>query len=194
MEKVGIALFASGSGTNAMRLAEHFRDHRTIEIRCIVCNNPKAEVLEKATKAGIPTELFTNQEFESPERLIDMLTNYRVNWIVLAGFLRKISSDLIKYFPERILNIHPALLPKFGGKGMYGRYVHEAVVAAGEKESGITVHIVDEEFDRGKIIEQQKVTILPEDTPETVALKVQLLEHRFFSEIVERAITDTRYV
>jgi phosphoribosylglycinamide formyltransferase-1 len=183
-----LAIFSSGTGSNAARIIDHFRDHPSISIHLIVCNNPDAGVLNIASAAGIPVLLIEKEQFFRGDAYLPELQKSRIDFIVLAGFLWKIPSRLIQAYPQRIINIHPALLPKYGGKGMYGRHVHEAVIAAGEKESGITIHFVDELYDHGRPIYQAKVTVDPDDTPETLAKKIQYLEHNHFPRMIEETV------
>jgi phosphoribosylglycinamide formyltransferase 1 len=183
-----IAIFASGAGTNAARIIDHFRDHPLIKVALIVCNRAGAGVLTVAEKAGIPSLLIEKTAFLQGSAYVDELRSKNIGFIVLAGFLWKIPGRLIQAFPGRIINIHPALLPKYGGKGMYGSFVHEAVIKAGDKETGITIHYVDEEYDHGKPIFQAKVVVEADDTPETLAKKVHLLEYEHFPRIIEEVI------
>jgi phosphoribosylglycinamide formyltransferase-1 len=185
----GLAIFSSGAGSNAARIIDHFRDHPSIRVRLIGCNNPTAGVLTIASTEHIPSLLIEKDPFFRGSAYIPELHAHQIDFIVLAGFLWKIPRALVQAFPQRIVNIHPALLPKYGGKGMYGRHVHEAVIAAGEKESGITIHYVDELYDHGQAIFQEKVIVDPGDTPETLAKKVQYLEHAHFSRVVEAAVS-----
>lgn len=188
MKIPSIALFASGTGSNALRIIDHFRVSESVVVSLVVCNKPDAPVVEKVRELGIEVLVMDNASFESGLTLLQELDYRGIDWIVLAGFLRKLPVNLINGYRDRIINIHPALLPKFGGKGMYGMYVHTAVVAAGETETGITVHFVNEEFDKGEILAQYSVAVDATDTPETVAQKVQQLEHRYFPYIVEQVI------
>jgi phosphoribosylglycinamide formyltransferase 1 len=183
-----LAIFASGSGTNAEKIADHFADRPDIEISLILSNNPKAGVIDRARRLHIPVLLFDRTTFYESERVVEILQNQQIDLIVLAGFMWLIPAALVQAFPRRIVNIHPALLPQYGGKGMYGHHVHEAVVAAGEQESGITIHYVNERYDEGDIIFQASCVIDPTDTPDEVARKVQVLEHHYYPEIVEKVI------
>jgi phosphoribosylglycinamide formyltransferase-1 len=183
-----LAIFSSGTGSNAARIIEYFRDHPSIIVGLIVCNNPNAGVLHIASTAAIPTLLIEKERFFRGDAYLPDLRENQIDFIVLAGFLWKIPPALIRAYPHRIVNIHPALLPAYGGKGMYGRHVHEAVIAAGEKESGITIHYVDEIYDHGQAIFQAKVDVGPGETPETLAKKVQVLEHRHFPRVIEEAV------
>ena len=186
MEKKHIAIFASGKGTNAKKLIDHFRNNSVAEISLIVCNNEKAEVLSISLEEKIPSILISKND--SPQKLISELRNHKIDFIVLSGYLWLIPVEVIKEFPNRIINIHPALLPKFGGKGMYGMKVHEAVKNSGEKKSGITIHFVNEEFDKGEIIFQVEVLLNNSDTPKTISQKIQQLEHEHFANEVEKII------
>jgi phosphoribosylglycinamide formyltransferase-1 len=189
-EKIHIAIFASGSGSNALKLIEHFRNHTIINIRLIVCNNPNAGVIEKAFQYSIELLLIEKDRFFTGDAYVEILKEKGISWIVLAGFLWKIPKKLIYDFPNKIINIHPALLPKHGGKGMYGKHVHEAVLAAREQKSGITIHFVDEIYDHGKIIFQAECSVDPNDNPESLAKKVQELEHAHFGEVVEKLVLE----
>jgi formyltetrahydrofolate-dependent phosphoribosylglycinamide formyltransferase len=191
---VHIAIFASGAGSNAQKIIDHFRHHAFIKISLIVCNKPGAGVLSIAEKENIPYIIIEKEEFFRGNTYLGILAEYKIDFIVLAGFLWKIPSALIQKFPGKIINIHPALLPKYGGKGMYGHHVHEAVIAAKEKESGITIHYVDEIYDHGKTIFQATCIIEKNDTPEILAQKVHLLEHRFFPKIIEEVIVSENIV
>lgn len=182
-----LVLFASGSGSNAENIIEHFRGSDQVQITHIYCNNPTAGVIHRAERLGIPCSLFTREEYKTGT-VLRKIQSLQTDWIILAGFLWLIPSEFVHAFPQRIVNIHPALLPKFGGKGMYGHFVHEAVVAAGEKESGITIHYVNEHYDEGGTIFQSSFPVLPSDTPEDVAKKGQVLEHRDFPMVIESLV------
>lgn len=186
-----IVLFASGSGSNAENIAHYFSGNSAISVPLIISNKRDAYVHERARRLGIPSFTFSKAEFDEGSVVIDTLRTYEINFIVLAGFLLKVSQPLLDAYPGRIINIHPALLPKFGGKGMYGDRVHQAVVEAGETESGITIHYIDEHYDEGDIIFQATCEVLPEDTPEEVARKVHALEYAFFPEVIEKVIAKT---
>ena len=180
-----IAVFASGSGTNAEKIAEYFKGDKDIEVALIVSNKADAYVHERAKKLNIPSFTFAKTEFDEATPVINLLKQHQVDVVVLAGFLLKISQPLIDAFPNKIINIHPALLPKFGGKGMYGSRVHESVIAAGEIESGITVHYINEHYDEGAVIFQTKCKVMPEDTAEDLAQRIHALEHEHFPRIIE---------
>ncbi len=182
-----IALFASGSGTNVENIVHYFADKKEVIFPFVISNKADAIVHERAKKLNIPSYTFKKSEFEDGT-VLEFLRKNGIDLIVLAGFLLKVPEVLIRAYPDRIINIHPALLPRFGGKGMYGIRVHEAVVAAGEKQSGITIHYVNENYDEGRIIFQGKCDILPTDTPEDVAGKVHALEYRYFPEVIEKLV------
>ncbi len=185
-----IAIFASGSGTNAAQIFSHFKENDNIKVSLLLSNNPKAFVLRRAEKAGIPYTVFGKSEFNQGD-VLRWLQDYHITHIVLAGFLWLIPKNILDAFPNRIINIHPALLPKYGGKGMYGSKVHEAIKAAGEHETGITIHLVDQNYDEGKILFQATITIAPTDTPDKIAEKVHSLEHENYTRIIENWILST---
>ena len=184
-----IALFASGSGSNAEKIADYFVDNANVTITLILSNNPKAGVIERARRLHIPVLLFDRTTFYSTRQVTELLLNQGIDLIVLAGFMWLMPADLVRAFPNRIINIHPALLPKFGGKGMYGHFVHEAVAAAGETESGITIHYVNEHYDEGQIIFQATCPVAPSDTPDDIAHAVQALEHMHYPRVVAEVLT-----
>jgi len=184
-----LAIFASGGGSNAKKLIEYFKDSNEVSIALIVCNKPNAGVLSIARSAGIETLLINKVDFYETTNCIKLLEQYEIEFIILAGFLWKVPDYLINAFAKKIINIHPALLPKYGGKGMYGIHVHTAVVAAQEKETGITIHLVDEVYDNGEILFQTSCKLAPTDTPTEVAAKVLTLEHAHFAEVVEQYVT-----
>jgi phosphoribosylglycinamide formyltransferase 1 len=183
-----LAIFASGGGSNALKLIEHFDYHDTIKVACIFTNNPHAGVIEIADFYDIPCEVITKQQLQDAEFMKRHLENYHIDYIVLAGFLLLIPPYLIGAFPEKIINIHPALLPKYGGKGMHGMNVHKAVVSAKEKTSGPTIHLVNEEYDKGRIIAQFEYLLKGDETPEELASEVLKLEHTHFGPTIEQYI------
>jgi len=185
-----IAIFASGSGTNAENIIKYFSENDKIKVAVVLSNNKNVGVHARVNKLGIPSFVFTRDEFVEGSPILAKLEEYNIDLIVLAGFMNKISDSLLKAYPEKIINIHPALLPKHGGRGMYGMHVHEAVVAAGEKESGITIHYIDSQYDHGKIIFQAKCPVLPTDTPEDVATKVHALEYAHYPHVIKELLTD----
>ncbi|EMR02967.1 phosphoribosylglycinamide formyltransferase [Cesiribacter andamanensis] len=187
-KKIRIAVFASGSGSNAERFFEHFKQSSLAEIALVCTNRPDAYVLERAARHQLPGWVFTNQQLAQSREVLHKLQQEGIDLIVLAGFLRLIPDYLIQAYPNRIINIHPALLPKWGGKGMWGQHVHQAVVAAGELESGITIHYVDANYDEGDVIFQTSCPLEPGDTAEEVAAKVLRLEHYHYPRVVEELV------
>ena len=185
-----IVIFASGNGTNAQNIMEYFQDHPKISVHLIMSNNADAYVLTRARKFHIPTLAFSRQELYQSSHILDILSVQEIDYIVLAGFLWLIPTYILKTYPNRIVNIHPALLPGYGGKGMYGMRVHEAVIAAGERESGISIHYVNENYDEGEIIFQAKCPVVPGDTPETLANRIHQLEHKHYPEVIEQVILE----
>ena len=182
-----LSIFVSGNGTNLQRIADYFADNKDVEIVNVVCNNPKAYSIERAKNLRIPLRMITKDDFKS-ESFINELQDLHVDLIVLAGFLWKIPENLVKAFPKMIVNIHPALLPKYGGKGFYGEHVHEAVVAAKEAQSGITVHYVNEIYDSGEIILQARVSLDEKETPDSLAAKIHQLEQAYFPVAIEQVL------
>lgn len=182
---VNIAVFASGGGSNARKIMEHFRNSDAGRVALVVCNKKNAGVIGITESFGIPVQLIDRELFYETEALLDLMRQYDIGFVALAGFLWLMPPYLVKAFPGKIVNIHPALLPKYGGKGMYGMHVHEAVKAAGEKESGPTIHFVNEHYDEGNIIFQASCPIDPADSAETIAHKVLELEHRHYPTVLE---------
>ncbi len=180
-----LAIFASGSGTNAEAIFKYFQNHPYIKVGLLLTNNPAAAVLSKAKNSGITSIVFTKSQFNESDEIIEQLKKHRITHVVLAGFLLLIPKNLIVAFPSKIINIHPSLLPKFGGKGMYGMKVHEAVKAAGEKETGITIHKVNEIYDEGEIIFQASCQITVSDTTQQIAQKVHSLELKNYPTVIE---------
>ena len=188
---MNIAIFASGTGTNAQQIIDHFASVPSVKVALIVCNKPGAGVLTIADKENIPSLLIEKERFFNGDHYLDELQNNRIGFIVLAGFLWKFPVQLIKAFPKKIINIHPALLPKYGGRGMYGRFVHETVLDNKEKESGITIHYVDELYDHGEIIFQAKSAVDENETPDTLAQKIHKLEHSHYPAVIEKIIMNS---
>jgi phosphoribosylglycinamide formyltransferase-1 len=186
MREKKIALFASGSGSNVQNIIEYFAGNKSVIIDSVWTNNPNAFVLERIKKYKVEAFVFTKEEFRNTNTVTDALKNRGIDLVVLAGFLWLIPVNLIQNF--RIINIHPALLPKYGGKGMYGSNVHRSVVENKEHESGITIHEVNEKYDEGRIIFQAKTLLTPEDTPEDVAAKVHELEYKYFPLVIEKIL------
>lgn len=187
-KKNNVAIFASGSGTNAQNMIEYFRNHDAIKISLIVSNNPDAFVLKRAEKEKMPKVILSGKDWEEKGKAAKVLQDHQIDFIVLAGYLRLLPSWLIRQFPGKIVNIHPALLPAYGGKGMYGEHVHRAVIASGDKQSGISIHLVNEEYDKGAIIFQARCPVLPSDTPETLAARIHELEYEHYPRVVEKVI------
>ncbi len=184
-----LAIFASGAGSNARKIIEYFKGKDSVKIGLVVSNKPEAGVLKIAEEFGIPTLIIEKEKFFRGNAYVDELKQAGISFVVLAGFLWKIPVALVNAYKGRMVNIHPALLPKYGGKGMYGNFVHEAVIAACDSESGITIHFVDEIFDHGKHIFQATCPVTPEDTPATLAQKIHRLEHEHFPRVIEEVIT-----
>ncbi|MCF8296876.1 MAG: phosphoribosylglycinamide formyltransferase [Saprospiraceae bacterium] len=184
-----IAILASGNGTNAENIIKYFSSSSEVEISLILSNKANAFVLERAKKLNIQSFSFTSQELKETSKVLDILLNNKIDLIVLAGFLLMIPKNLIKCFPGKIINIHPALLPKHGGKGMYGDKVHQAVIEAKDKESGITIHYVNEKYDEGQIIFQAKCNIEENENPESLAQKIHKLEYKFFPKVIEEIVS-----
>jgi phosphoribosylglycinamide formyltransferase-1 len=183
-----IAIFASGKGTNAQAIIEHFSNHPSIRVQLIVSNNPAAGVIKIAHSNKIISAIVTNDALQKPDVINRVLDALNIEFIVLAGFLQLIPEFLLQKYPRHIMNIHPALLPKHGGKGMYGMKVHEAVLAAKDTETGITIHYVNEKYDEGKIIAQKKIMIEPADNPEMLSKKIHALEHEWYPRIIENEV------
>lgn len=186
--KTRISIFASGNGTNAESCMRYFSEHPAIAVALIVTNNPQAGVIQRAAKFSVAVHVLDKAELHDPQKIVGLMQVNRIQWIVLAGYLKLIPAALIDLYPRRIVNIHPALLPKYGGKGMYGHKVHAAVFANGEKKSGITIHIVDAHYDTGDILFQKSFAITDSDTPETIEKKVRRLELKYLPKVVETLI------
>lgn len=180
---VRLAILASGSGSNAEKIMEYFQHSEKSEVALVASNKPEAFVLERAKKFGVPTFTFSRKEMDAGV-LLEKLQSEKIDWVILAGFLLKIPDQLTHAYSDKMVNIHPALLPKFGGKGMYGSFVHEAVKASGDIETGITIHLVNEHYDEGRIIFQASTPVAPEDSPEKIAEKVHALEHAHFPRVI----------
>ena len=190
---VNIAIFVSGSGTNCENLIRHFENSEEVKCALVVSNKADAYALVRAERLGVPTAIVPKAQLNNPEETLVLLQEYGIDFIVLAGFLPLIPAYLIDAFPQKIINLHPALLPKFGGKGMWGHHVHEAVKAAGETETGMTVHYVSPVCDGGEIIAQFRTALSPTDTVDDIAEKEHQLEMQFFPQVVESVIHDSYY-
>ena len=188
MGKKRLAIFASGNGSNAINLIKHFDEHPIIETAFVLTNNAKAGIIDKAERSGVKIIVLSNTDVSSSTVLDSICKEENVSWIVLAGYLRLVPSNFIDRFENKIINLHPALLPKFGGKGMFGQNVHRAVVESGERESGITIHFVNEEFDKGQIIAQFRCYVSQDDTAEDIDKKIRVLEQSYLPVVVENTI------
>tara|TARA_B110000879_G_C11011814_1_gene447304 strand:+ start:313 stop:894 length:582 start_codon:yes stop_codon:yes gene_type:complete len=186
-----IAIFASGSGSNTQSIIQYFQQKENIEIALIMCNKSNAFVVQRAQKLGVKCIVFNSETFKNNLGFLDILSKYEVNWIVLAGFLLKIPEYIIEDFQGKIINIHPALLPKYGGKGMYGMNVHRSVIENNETESGISIHYVNKNYDEGKMIFQASCAINAGDSPEDLANKIRLLEHQHYPKVIEETIKNS---
>lgn len=190
MSKKRLGIFASGTGSNAMNLIQYFNGHEEIEVAFVLSNNAQARILETAAEAGITTLCFSNAEVSDGAFLINICREHNVDWVMLAGYLRLIPGSFIEAYHDKIINLHPSLLPKYGGKGMYGHFVHEAVIANREKESGITIHFVNQEFDKGRIIAQFHCDLDENDDQHSLAYKIHELEQTYVPIVVESTIQD----
>lgn len=185
-----VAVFASGSGTNFQQICEYFNQkNNDIKIELLIVNKKNAYVLERAKQLNVKSQYFNREDFYYSDRVVECLKENQIDFIVLAGFLWLIPDNILKEYPNKIINIHPALLPKYGGKGMHGHHVHEAVIASKEQESGITIHYVNEKYDEGNIIFQAKCSITPEDTADSLAEKIHLLEKEHFPKVIDSLLS-----
>lgn len=183
-----IAIFASGAGSNAKKIIAHFKNSPHVQVALVVSNKSKAGVLTIANEAGVPILLIERNLFFESDHYVNFLKEQQIDWIILAGFLWKIPARILAGWGGRIINVHPALLPNYGGKGMYGEAVHKAVLEAGDKESGITIHYVDEQYDHGAIIYQATCPVLVDDTPATLATRIHTLEHAHYPRVIEEIV------
>lgn len=185
-----IAIFASGSGTNAENIMRTFQNHPFIKIKLVLSNKKDAKVLDRAKKFNVKTLVFNKEEFYSTDIVLQNLLQEQISFIILAGFLWLVPEKMLRLYPNKIINIHPALLPLYGGKGMYGDKVHEAVIGNHETESGITIHYVNSEYDRGEIIFQARCPVFSDDTTETLAERVHQLEYKYYPEVIEKLLSN----
>lgn len=192
-KSINVAVFVSGNGSNCENLIRYFDGNQAVCISLVLSNKPDAYALERAQRLGVPTVVTRKNDFNDPDVLLSILQKYDIGFIVLAGFLLMIPDWLIARYDHRMINLHPALLPKYGGKGMYGHHVHEAVKAAGEKETGMTVHWVSSECDGGEIIAQYRVPLSPDDTADDIAAKEHELEMKYFPKVVEKVISELKF-
>ena len=190
--KKNIAIFASGSGSNAENIIRYFQKNDSVQVSLVLSNKSDAYVLERAHRLGVPSNVFPKEDWIAGDEILAILQEYRIDFVVLAGFLVRVPDLLLHAYPDKIINIHPALLPKFGGKGMYGDRVHEAVVAAGEAETGITIHYLNEHFDEGEIIVQYKCPVVAEDTAGDIAKKVHALEYEYYPKVIDSLLSEVR--
>lgn len=191
--KKRIAIFASGNGTNAENIINHFKKSDLAEVFMVLSNSIKAKVVEKATQHNIKAFLFTSDELNKENGVLKALLSHNIDFIVLAGFLLKFPKHILDHYPDRVINIHPALLPKYGGKGMFGMHIHKAVVENREQETGITIHYVNENYDEGRVIFQAKTKVSTEDSPEQVVEKIHKLEKEHFPKVIESIINNYPY-
>jgi phosphoribosylglycinamide formyltransferase 1 len=191
MKKIRLAIFASGTGSNALNVINFFATSDIIQVGMVLSNKAEAGVVPAAKQKGVHVELISNQQADHAEVLLELCHKHQIDFVILAGYLRKIPAEFITHFPNKIINIHPSLLPKYGGAGMYGAHVHRAVHAAGEKESGITIHFVNEHFDEGRVLAQFRTALSPSDSPDDIAHKVQNLEHAFFPSTIDYYVKNT---
>ena len=185
---IRLAILGSGNGTNAQQISEYFAGRTDVQVACIIYNKRDAYIAQRAKNLGIEARYFGRADFYDNDAVLNYLREKQIDWVILAGFLWLVPTAILDAYPNRIINIHPALLPKYGGRGMYGHHVHEAVVAAGEHESGITIHIVDSNYDRGITLFQAHCTVTPDDTPDTLAAKIHLLEKEHFPRVIDETI------
>jgi phosphoribosylglycinamide formyltransferase 1 len=187
-KKISVAILASGSGTNAQNLIRYFRGHDRINVSLVITNKPDAFVLQRAKDEDVPALVIPNKQWNEKDLVLEILNHHHIDFLVLAGYLMLIPSWLVSQYHNRIINIHPALLPSYGGKGMYGERVHQAVIDSGDKVSGITIHYVNEEYDSGDIIFQAQCDVLPDDTPQNLASRIHQLEYEHFPRVAEEVI------
>lgn len=184
-----IAILVSGSGTNCENIIRYFQDSNQVSVSLVISSRADAYALVRASKLGVPTQVMSKSEFSDESLLMPLLRQYQVDFIVLAGFLLMVPDFLLSAYPQKIVNIHPSLLPKYGGKGMWGHHVHEAVKAAGDTETGITIHWVSEICDGGEIIAQYHTPLTPDDTPDDIAAKVHMLEQQYYPKVIEEILS-----
>ena len=189
---IRLAILGSGNGTNAQQISEYFAGRADVQVACIIYNKRNAYIAERAKKLGIEARYFGRADFYDNGAVLHYLKEKQTDWVILAGFLWLVPEAILQAYPNRIIIIHPALLPNYGGKGMYGHHVHEAVVAAHEKESGITIHIVDQNYDRGTTLFQARCTVDPNDTPDDLAAKIHLLEKEHVPRVIDETIKSSR--
>lgn len=187
-----LSILGSGNGTNAQQITEYFAGRADVEVACIIYNVKDAYIAQRAKNLGIEARYFSRKDFYESTAVLDYLQEKQTDWVILAGFLWLVPQNILDAYPNHIINIHPALLPNYGGKGMYGHHVHEAVVANHERESGITIHIVDQHYDRGTTLFQARCTVDPDETPDSLAAKIHLLEKEHFPRVIDETIKSRR--
>jgi phosphoribosylglycinamide formyltransferase-1 len=187
-----LALFASGNGTNVQQISEYFAQSKEISVECVVVNKKNIFVIERAKRLNIPCHYFSREDFYNTDKVLNLMKEKQIDYIILAGFLWLVPNNLLENYNNKIINIHPALLPKYGGKGMYGHHVHEAVVNHKEKESGITIHYVNEKYDSGDIIFQAKCKVEATDNADDVAAKIHILEKEYYPKVIEKVIMQAK--
>ena len=183
-----LAILGSGNGTNAQQITEYFGGRNDVEVACIIYNVRDAFIAARARRVGVEERYFGRKDFYETGVVLDYMKERNVDWVILAGFLWLVPEEMLRAYPARIINIHPALLPAYGGKGMYGHHVHEAVVANHEKESGITIHLIDSQYDRGTTLFQARCAVSPDETPDSLAAKIHLLEKEHFPRVIDETI------
>jgi phosphoribosylglycinamide formyltransferase 1 len=188
MNQHRLAIFASGKGSNALNIITYFKKHPRIKVTFLLCNKLEAPIVQTASKKGIKVIVITNEEVEKADLLLKLCVKHHISTIILAGFLRKLPQDFVQHYPKQIINIHPSLLPKYGGEGMYGKFVHEAVLANQEQETGISIHFVNEEYDKGKLIAQFKTKLNETETLESIQEKIHALEMKHFPKTIEQTL------
>ena len=189
MNQHRLAIFASGNGSNALNIITFFKKHPKIKVAFLLCNKLEAPIVQLASEKGIKVIVITNEEVEQADLLIDLCQRHQITSIILAGFLRKLPAGFVRFFPNKIINIHPSLLPKFGGEGMYGKFVHEAVLKQKETETGISIHFVNEEYDKGELLAQFKTALSETETVESIQKKIHALEMKHFPKIIEQTLS-----
>ncbi|MBR2888317.1 MAG: phosphoribosylglycinamide formyltransferase [Bacteroidales bacterium] len=183
-----VTIFASGSGSNAENIFNYFKDSKLVRVGLLITDNPKAFVIERCRRHSVPCLVLSKRLIDDPDFMLGVLRDFRTNFVVLAGYIKLVPDYIVAAFDQRIVNIHPSLLPKHGGKGMYGSRVHQSVLDSGDKESGITIHFIDNDYDRGSVIFQAKCPVLPDDTADTLAQRVHALEYEYYPKVIEDTI------
>ncbi len=183
-----VTIFASGSGSNAENIFNYFKDSKLVRVGLLITDNPKAFVIERCRRHSVPCLVLSKRLIDDTDFMLGVLRDFRTNFVVLAGYIKLVPDYIVAAFDQRIVNIHPSLLPKHGGKGMYGNRVHQSVLDSGDKESGITIHFIDNDYDRGSVIFQAKCPVLPDDTADSLAQRVHALEYEYYPNVIEDTI------